>query len=109
MNSTQEAIERVKQPRNNHYAECYNFSKVWIRSTQLFVSDDLIQAYKKSGLPQPQEYRVFGSVLSDLSKYGLIENVGYVKCNYSEAKNHNRPVTQWRSLVFIPGTQQELF
>jgi hypothetical protein len=65
------------------------------RKLRVFTADDL-HVLDVSLAKLGKDRRIYGAVLSKLSKDGFIEKIGYVES--SRDMCHNRPVVQWRCL-----------
>jgi len=90
-----EAIEAVKQPKQNYYLECFQFAKHFIRyRKQDFTSEDVIDHYNATKNKIPTEPRVWGAIFNELQKLGLIEQVGFVP--YRKASGHGKPTRLWK-------------
>jgi hypothetical protein len=89
-------IELTKNPESNHYLKCYRFALDFVKTTKLFSSEDLKEAYLKAKKPQPKEPRVWGAVMRELHNSGLITKGGM--SNYKNPVGHCRPINTWKSL-----------
>jgi hypothetical protein len=111
-----QAIEAVKLPDQNRYAEIIAFAMSWVpRQRGTFSSEDLRAAYEKAGYPPSEEYRSMGPVFRKLKHLDLIEKAGGGTALNDQA--HDRPINLWRTKikhqqlpgVLIGGKQSKLF
>lgn len=95
LQTTDEAIETVKENNYGYYELGLNFAVKWVaEKMQPFTSEDLSKdMYLILGVPN--EVRVLGAIIRKLSKEGRIKFNGYVK--YKALQGHGKPATQWIS------------
>lgn len=95
LQTTDEAIETVKENNYGYYELGLNFAIKWVaEKMQPFTSEDLSKdMYLILGVPD--EVRVLGAIIRKLSKEGRIKFNGYVK--YKALQGHGKPATQWIS------------
>lgn len=95
LQTTDEAIETVKENNYGYYELGLNFSVKWVaEKMQPFTSEDLSKdMYLILGVPD--EVRVLGAIIRKLSKEGRIKFNGYSK--YNAKQGHGKPVTVWIS------------
>ena len=95
LQTTDEAIETVKENNYGYYELGLNFAFKWVaEKMQPFTSEDLSKdMYLILGVPD--EVRVLGAIIRRLSKEGRIKFNGYVK--YKALQGHGKPATQWIS------------
>ena len=86
-----------KKEINNYYNECYRFSLNFIKKNKFFSSEDLKEAYLLANKPQPSEPRVWGSVIVEIKKQGLIKK-GKMS-TYKNPVGHGKPINTWVSLI----------
>jgi hypothetical protein len=89
-------LEKVAEPCDNHYAECYEFAKQFVLKASRFVpftSEDITDLYNETEKPQPREPRVWGAVLAKLKAQGYIMPTGYVP--YRKKCGHSKPSRVW--------------
>lgn len=92
---TNKAIEKVKESNSNYYLAAYGFAKEWTQlQMKSFTSEDLKTAFYQLN-EKPKEPRVWGSVLRELSKEGLIFPNGFSK--YKDPIGHSKPCQNWIS------------
>ena len=90
----EQAIDMVMEPAGNFYRLCFKFAKNWIKEQNQFTSEDLIAAYTQFRMPRPSEPRVWGAVMVELKKAGLIRHAGFAR--YQKPEGHGKPVNVWR-------------
>jgi hypothetical protein len=114
--TTDQSIEAVKLPDQNQYEQCLRFATGFVKSARnTFTSEDMKDAYAARNLPEPKEPRVWGAVIRELNKSGLLIHVGYTV--YKKKEGHSRPCSIWRAAiqhdqllgVLIGGKQSKLF
>ena len=97
MNTTETAIEQVKNGNLSQYQSILAFATVWAKTQfKPFSSENLKNAYYASGNLEPIEPRVYGSVFYYLSKNGYIFHHGF-----ENSKNpicHSRMQRVWISI-----------
>ena len=95
LQTTEEAIQTVKENNEGYYELAYNFACKWVaQKMQPFTSEDLsFDMYLVLGVPD--EPRVLGPLMRELSKEGRIKHNGFVK--YKAKQGHQKPSTQWIS------------
>lgn len=95
LQTTDEAIETVKENNYGYYELGLNFAVKWVaEKMQPFTSEDLSKdMYLILGVPD--EVRVLGAIIRQLSKEGRIKFNGYSK--YKAKQGHGKPVTVWIS------------
>ena len=93
--TTTKAIASTQFPQTNYYSDCYNFAMDFIEKNYKFTSEDLKRSYAASGNPQPDEPRVWGSVILNLRRDQLIRFHDVVK--YKNPKGHGKPCYEWVS------------
>mgnify|MGYP003564511458 FL=1 len=96
MNATSTAIDQVKEGVRNWHSDCLKFATVWIRTQSVFTSEDLIQAFNDSHDFRPAESRVWGSVVRELIRAGLITRYGYG--TYKGEQGHSKPTNIWKTV-----------
>ncbi len=89
-----ESLEAVKQAKRNYYLQCYEFAKNFIKNVETFTNEDITDEYEKLPNYQPSEKRVWGAVINELKKNGLIEFHSFVK--FRGSQGHSRPVYKWK-------------
>ena len=111
-----EAIEAVKLPDQNQYDSCLQFATGFVKSARnTFTSEDMKDAYAARNLPEPKEPRVWGAVIRELNKSGLLVHAGYTR--YKNKAGHGKPTNLWRAAVqhdqlpgiLVGGKQSKLF
>jgi len=95
MNATDTAIEQVKDGVRKWYNDCLKFALIWITTQSTFTSEDMIQAFNDSHRFRPAEPRVWGGVVRELKRSGLIRHNGYT--TYRGEQGHSKPVNVWKS------------
>ena len=114
--TTDQSIEAVKLPDQNQYEQCLRFAKYFVASSRgTFTNEDIKDLYTSLNLPEPKEPRVWGAVIRELNKSGLLIHVGYTV--YKKKEGHARPCSIWRAAiqhdqlpgVLIGGKQSKLF
>lgn len=98
-----EVLENVKHNNKQYFLKAYSFSKEWLKTNlNPFSSEDLKEAFynvkdHKGNLLNelPREPRVWGAVIAELKKDGLINFVKYQK--YRNPAGHSRPSSVWIS------------
>ncbi len=105
MQTTNEAIESVKQGNYDDYAAIFEFACNWVKNQfQTFTSEDLKKYYYLSGGVEPLEPRVYGAVFTEMKKLGLIKSRGFEISK--NPKCHRRPQRTWLSLEYSKIQQQ---
>lgn len=97
MNATLKAIEQTKESTRNWYDDLLKFAKRWIKGKDKFTSEDIVAAWNKRHDYRPSEPRVFGAVMLQLKRDGLIRWVSY--CRSKSTTSHTYPKSQWKSLI----------
>jgi hypothetical protein len=92
--TTTEAIDLVQSGSNNFFTECLQFASTYLVFIDRFTSEDLIEAYRLTGKPQPLETRVWGAVVRRLVRDGLIRHDGFG--TYKNPTGHGKPVNIWK-------------
>lgn len=92
-------MKEVKTKGGSHYKICQNFAYSWVKllpKNRKFTSEDVINAYKKTSMPQPEDYRVFGAVINAIVKSKIIAFAGFDK--YKGKQGHGKPCYVWVKL-----------
>jgi hypothetical protein len=93
---TTKAISQAVMNPDNQYEICRNFALTWVKLKsrgEVFTSEDLIDAYKASILPQPEDYRVFGGIILELKSSDVIGFHGFSR--YKGRQGHGKPCNVW--------------
>ena len=93
----QEAIHAVTTPDTNYFDRILTRSRWWVKGAkgQEFTSEQMriiFEATYASALPA--EPRVYGAVIKELHKEGLLEKAGYTTSTNPQA--HHRPINVWK-------------
>lgn len=97
--TTQEAIESVKQGNISYYQKALSFALEWCKiQMKPFTSEELKNAFYALGNNPPAEARIFGAVIVEVRKAGIIFPNGYKKSENPIC--HSRPKTLWISLSY---------
>jgi hypothetical protein len=92
-------MKEVKAKGGSHYKICQNFAYSWVKllpKNRKFTSEDIINAYKKTSMPQPEDYRVFGAVMNAIVKSKIVAFAGFDK--YKGKQGHGKPCYVWVKL-----------
>jgi hypothetical protein len=92
-------MKEVKAKGGSHYKICQNFAYSWVKllpKNRKFTSEDIINAYKKTSMPQPDDYRVFGAVINAIVKSKIVDFAGFDK--YKGKQGHGKPCYVWVKL-----------
>jgi hypothetical protein len=90
-------IEQVKEPARNRYEQCITFARLWVLgNSEPFTSEALKDAFAKLNEELPAEPRVWGAVIRQLQRDGLIAHMGY--STYQNPAGHGRPISIWKVL-----------
>jgi deoxyribodipyrimidine photolyase len=92
-------MKEVKTQGGSHYKICQNFAYSWVKllpKNRKFTSEDIINAYKKTSMPQPEDYRVFGAVMNAIVKSKIVAFDGFDK--YKGKQGHRKPCYVWVKL-----------
>ncbi len=92
-------MKEVKTQGGSHYKICQNFAYSWVKllpKNRKFTSEDIINAYKKTSMPQPEDYRVFGAVMNAIVKSKMVGFAGFDK--YKGKQGHGKPCYVWVKL-----------
>lgn len=94
--TTQEAIEIVKQGNLSYYHKALSFALEWCKiQMKPFTSEELKNAFYALGNDPPDECRIWGAVIVEVRKSGIIKANGFII-----SKNpicHSRPQQLWNS------------
>lgn len=97
--SKEKAIESVKNGNKEYYLKALGFSIEWVKiQMKPFTSEELKNAFYALGNAPPKEPRIFGSVIVELKKLGLINSNGFRKSNNPVC--HGRPQQIWLSVNY---------
>lgn len=92
------AIDQIQNNNPDHYAQMFGFAKEWVKSRfSNFSSEDLKSDYYATH-PKPKDDRLWGAVMRELRKSGLIIFRGYQ--TYKAPSGHGRPSTVWISKAY---------
>lgn len=95
LQTKEEAIQTVKENNESYYFLAYNYACKWVAEKMIpFTSEDL-SADMYLILGYPNEPRVLGPLMRELSKEGRIKHNGFV--TYKKKQGHGKPSTQWIS------------
>ena len=86
-------LEQVKKPDHNHYEKCLQYAMGWINRKDVFTSEELIIRFTEETGIEVKEKRVWGAVMRELSKKGLIVAMGYT--TYKGKQGHSKPSRMW--------------
>ena len=92
-------MKEVKAKGGSYYKICQNFGYSWVKllpKNRKFTSEDIINAYKKTSMPQPEDYRVFGAVINAIVKSKMVGFAGFDK--YKGKQGHGKPCYVWVKL-----------
>ena len=90
-----EYLNQVIQPKENYFDVCFSFALEFITTRcEPFSSEDIIEAYKASGMPCVNESRVWGAVVKKLKKYGHIKFHSFGI--YHGKQGHGKPINIWQ-------------
>lgn len=92
--SKENAIEAVASAPQNYYHECLTFAKEYASFHHSFLAEDIRSSFNFiHPTTTPAESRVWGAVIQQLKRDGLITHSGYVS---SKGRiGHNHPVSYW--------------
>lgn len=90
---TQTAIDFAAQGKFNYFDECFAFAKKFVQQNETFTSEDIIEAYDKTNAPKPKEKRVWGSVMREIMKLGMIKKTGIT--HYRNPSGHCKLSNVW--------------
>lgn len=89
-------IECVKQKHSNDYLRLYSFASAWVKlQMKPFTSEDIKKAFYEAKNEPPDQVNVFGAVVRNLSKEGLMYEHGFDKAKIKAA--HSRILRLWIS------------
>lgn len=92
---TENAIDLVRDGDHLYYLAAYGFAKEWSQlQMKPFTSETLKEVYYQKH-PEPAEPRVWGAVIRELSREGLILHNGFTK--YKNPVGHSKPCQVWIS------------
>jgi len=101
----EEAIESVKNGNINYHIKALGFAIEWVKiQMKPFTSEELKNAFYALGNEPPGECRIWGSVILELKKLGLITANGFRKSTNPIC--HGRPQTIWLSKNYQLKQQQ---
>jgi len=85
-----EAIDQVEKSNKAFYIEALRFAESWIKSVNMFTSEDMIADFNE----QAREPRVWGAVMRQLSRENLITHYNWT--TYKGVQGHGKPVRIWK-------------
>jgi hypothetical protein len=93
LQSTEEAIETVKENNREYYDLAIVYTERWIKEQfKPFTSEDL-SSDMYLVLGKPQQPRILGAIFQYLKKKDLIKHHGYATCKSKD--RHSRPISVW--------------
>ena len=90
MKTKEESIKQVEENNKSFYNEALVFARNWIKGVDTFTSEDMIPNFGSKA----REPRVWGAVLANLSKGGLISHHNWE--TYKGVQGHGKPVRVWK-------------
>lgn len=90
------AVEHADRTDANWSSQAYDFLVEFAKVNEQFISEDVSDASKEMGLPQPPTDRAWGSVYLKASKNEIISQVGIGRSR----RRHASICPMWGSLVF---------
>jgi len=101
----EEAIESVKNGNISYHIKALGFAIEWCKiQMKPFTTEELKDSFYALGNEPPTEPRIWGSVINEVKKLGIISANGFRK-----SKNpicHGRPQTLWNSETYRLKQQQ---
>lgn len=85
----------VDHAKANWPNEAYSFLLSFARTHELFISEDVSEASKQTGFPQPETDRAWGMIYRRAAKAGIIVQDGIGRSR----RRHASVCPRWRSRV----------
>lgn len=97
--ATEHADAEQPIPKWSEQADKYVTMMIDRRGFKPFLFEEMVEAAKRDGVPEPPDGRAWGGVARRLAKKGLIRNMGYAKAKTSNLS----PKVLWCKAVETSG------